>query len=398
LLLKPPTCSIHSVTSSVARTRTRTCSVVVRLSQQNYWDEDDYDYEEVEEVEEGQDYDSSRETLEWERCTTDAGTAHILLPPRSVSLPTCVLHFTGGTFFGSAPQIWYRQLLEDIVKHTQAVVVATSIPVTLLQSPLEHTKLSRKLQHQFQTAWREVLVDEYGESIQNVPVCGMGHSLGARLLVVLSTLNLRNQITPPTKAMILLSFTNFGATAGIPGVEQLRKARQRIKKTTDEPQDEFWQDEDVEWGDLVEELQDVVSKQASRVTSALTPSSRQLEFVPTPAQLWKAVAEDERYKVPHTLIVQFDDDKVDQSSKLATALVESSNVKFARLRGMHLTPVSASAKEDKSWLDVVNSRAERVLMKLLAGNTRQQSTRNKETLRNLRQTMARYVTEVVTKD
>ena len=43
-----------------------------------------------------------------------------------------------------------------------------------------------------------------------------------------------------------------------------------------------------------------------------------------------------------TLVVQFDNDPVDQSSKLAQLLhdTNSSDVKFARLRGTHLTPVT----------------------------------------------------------
>lgn len=143
-----------------------------------YWnDEDDFERPSDEYVED--DYDTlDRDVMEWESCPTEAGNAHVLLPPPSVALPSCIIHFTGGTLFGSAPNLWYRQLLEDIVRHTQSAVVASSIPVTLLQSPLQHVSLGKKIQRQFQTAWREVLLDEYGEDLENVPVCGMGHSLG----------------------------------------------------------------------------------------------------------------------------------------------------------------------------------------------------------------------------
>jgi hypothetical protein len=210
-----------------------------------YWeDEDDDDDDAFERDRQYGSYDGSYEeslqedVMEWERIQTDAGVVHVLLPPQTVLLPTCVIHFTGGTFFGSAPNLWYRQLLQDIVKNTQAAVIATSIPVTLLQSPLQHVKLAKKVQRQFQTAWTDVLLDEYGETLQNVPVCGLGHSLGARLMVVLATLGAlpasgsgrKPRITPPPyKSAVLVSFTNYGAAAGIPGIYQLNKASRRME-------------------------------------------------------------------------------------------------------------------------------------------------------------------------
>lgn len=407
-----------------------------------YWeDEDDEDDDDAFEKDRRYgSYDIQEDVMEWERCQTDAGVVHVLLPPPTVLMPTCVIHFTGGTFFGSAPNLWYRQLLQDIVKNTQAAVIATSIPVTLLQSPLQHVKLAKKVQQQFQTAWKDVLYDEYGEELQNVPVCGMGHSLGARLMVVLATLgalpeqassnssagkkNKKPRIAPPFyESAVLVSFTNYGAAAGIPGIYQLNKASRRMeedvsstpknggrpnKKSRQRRADDWLDDDDYEndedWGELFQELQDAVRDQAGRVQTALTPSSQELEFFPTPEQLWTALGEDSRYSIPQTLVVQFDNDEIDQSSKLALALAETSDVKFARIRGTHLTPVSvqndqaaagSSSDISRAWFQQINSRAGRVLWAVLKG--RQQAESNDIALRELRQSVARYITEIVTK-
>jgi hypothetical protein len=357
----------------------------------------------------------AEDTLYWESCSTDAGTVQVLMPPSSVDRPTIVLHFVGGTFFGSSPSIWYRRLLEEIVENTQAVVVATSIPVTLWQSPLQHIRLSRQIERQFQTAWREVLLDEYGDELASVPVCGIGHSLGSRLLTVMATLGdgsppdstpERPTWKPPAySSYILISFTNYGAGAGIPGIYQLNKASRRLDSRAQEERrqkprrrsDRFYEEDDdyddEDWQEILQDLQGVVQDQASRVRRALTPDSKELEFYPSPELLWKAVTFDQRYKIPETLLVQFDDDEIDQSAKLAAAVGQGSNVRFARLRGSHLTPVAIgdASKEKKAWYDI-NSRAGKALVKLVLGQRRKKS--NAEASRELRQTITSYITEV----
>jgi hypothetical protein len=357
----------------------------------------------------------AEDTLYWESCSTDAGTVQVLMPPSSVDRPTIVLHFVGGTFFGSSPSIWYRRLLEEIVENTQAVVVATSIPVTLWQSPLQHIRLSRQIERQFQTAWREVLLDEYGDELASVPVCGIGHSLGSRLLTVMATLGdgsppdsqpERPTWKPPAySSYILISFTNYGAGAGIPGIYQLNKASRRLDSRAQEEKrqkprrrsDRFYEEDDdyddEDWQEILQDLQGVVQDQASRVRRALTPDSKELEFYPSPELLWKAVTFDQRYKIPETLLVQFDDDEIDQSAKLAAAVGQGSNVRFARLRGSHLTPVAIgdASKEKRAWYDI-NSRAGKALVKLVLGQRRKKS--NAEASRELRQTITSYITEV----
>ena len=390
--------------------------------QTNYYDEDPY-YENPSIVDDediyvnGQKEYLADDKLDWETCSTDAGTAHVLLPPPSVDKPTIVLHFVGGTFFGSSPSLWYRRLLEEIVQNTQAAVIATSIPVTLWQSPLQHVRLSRQIERQFQTAWREILLDEYGDELSSVPVCGLGHSLGSRLLTVLATLDAGNADSktnrptwkpPAYSSYILISFTNYGAGAGIPGIYQLNKASRRLERQAKEEkekkktrrQEDFYDDEfdDEDWQEIFQDIQDIVQEQAGRVRRALTPDSKELEFYPSPEQLWKALTFDRRYTIPQTLVVQFDDDEIDQSAKLANVLKTSDKCKlhFARLRGTHLTPVAIgdTSKEKKAWYDI-NSKAGKALAKMILGKRRKEN--NAQASRELRQTITSYITEVASR-
>ena len=390
--------------------------------------------------------DPSETEIDWEVCTSSSSDGRrggktqslVLLPPAAVERPNVIIHFVGGTFFGSNPKLWYRSLLENIVRSTSAAIIVTPIPVTIFKNPLQHIRLSQKLRASFEHAWFTVLEDEYGSDVlRDIPLCGLGHSLGSRLLTVLTTLNKnvpsRNErqgresttSIPPYKSMCLISFTNYDAKAGIPGVAALQKQskklynkenkngqrshRRKSNRYFDGYDDSY---EDEEWSELVEELQETVSEQANRIQTALTPDSKDLEFVPSPDRLWKAIREDARYNVNTTLLVQFDDDSIDQSSQLAQALhtTNSSDVRFARLRGNHLTPVSVADDDhdDNGDIKMGGARARRrlrqqtsagklgaVIEKTIKGNSK--NRRDRIAMRDLRLSIVSYITDVVTK-
>jgi Protein of unknown function (DUF1350) len=471
----------------------------------DYFDDDEDDFEDGG-VEDGRNAfgpSDEEEALEWEACpTADSGTAHVLLPPYMGTSsssgdrrggggggrrpPTCVIHFVGGTFFGSSPTVWYGKLLRDVVRHSSAAVIASSIPVTVLQSPLQHVQLAKKVARQFEAAYNDVLVDEYGaEALRTVPMCALGHSLGSRLLVVSATLQQQSTskrrkndsrrdnawVTPPPyRSYILMSFTNFGAAAGIPGVGTLYKARRQVdrqQQQTDaggaherrqqrrQPQqrrpagrrpkqgrdgeefdrfrdvdDELDEDDyngydddyDADIAGLWEDLTSVVKESATWIQSSLTPDASALEFYPTPAQLWKALrpqaAPDRsghvngvdgagqegaavggggRYRVPQTLLIQFDQDRVDQSAKLAATIRACSDVTFARLRGTHLSPLSPNPQSPGSLLSR-GVRGQGAASKQQGPvEPTSQALVEQSTLSDLRQTIVRYTTEVVTK-
>ena len=298
--------------------------------------------------------------------------------------------------------------------------------------------------------------------------------------------------------MILISFTNFGANAGIPGISALlrqsrrneyielkerrrrrlrqqnrrqnnnnnnnnqrsraptaaaaaasrrrqRRQQQRQRQMStdwkydnnrgrfdatgdgydfddgdyDDDDDDYDDDDDIEWEEFVDGVQSFTKQQAERIRTALTPKSRDLEFRPSPDQLWKAIEDDGRYNVNQTLVVQFDDDTIDQGAKLAQILhdTNSSDVKFARLRGTHVTPLSIISDDDTTTTTTTTSegqkRNRRNVASLQNGGSNSNNpalpfiynkilgrskTRDQvESLRILRQSIVSYITDVVTK-
>jgi Protein of unknown function (DUF1350) len=426
----------HKLETSKGRPKGR---VGPTISSRSYWESmDDFDNDSDSHEDLQQETSShpnevriDNDVLEWEKCSTPAGTAWVLLPPLSVTKPTCVVHFVGGTFMGSAPHIWYCTLLHDLVRHTSCAIIATSIPITVTRSPLNHVRLSTQLLEQFRIAYRDVIVDEYGSDIlQSVSICGIGHSLGARLLAVLATSTLgeiqaskKGQLSLSYKSMVLISFTNYGAAAGIPGIANLYRKSRMVERQNQQPKanpkfsrrgGNWWDindenehnfDNGDSLSEILHEVSEVVQAGATSLQNALTPPSKSLEFYPTPELLWTAIKHNGRYTIPQTLIIQFDDDDIDQSALLATLIVNCSDVKFARIRGTHLTPISIhnngngvrpTRSENESLLQQINSRAGRVLVKSLQG--RELSKRNEESLLELKQSIARYIIEIVTKE
>ena len=339
-------------------------------------------------------YEKEEIHVDWE--LADDGSTWVCLPPSYVSRPTAVIHFCGGTFFGSAPKLWYKNLLEGVVRTTQCAIVATPIPVTLFKNPLQHVQLSRKLQRQFQMAFVDILEDEYG-NIEDLPIVGMGHSLGARLMTVLATLSQpKNSAVLSYASYILISFTNYGASASIPGIQSLLQERRKLDRTTGRKNSYTnWQvGDDNEWDELMGEFQETISD----VKDALTPRSEDLEFVPSPDQLWKALLDDKRYTIPKTLLVQFDQDDVDQCPRLAEILLKmnATDIKYARLKGNHLTPVNVNDMDGQGggWLQLP-TRASKAVWKLIRGSGKS-AQEEAETMRDLRQSITRYMTDVVT--
>jgi len=385
--------------------------------------------------------------------------------------PDAIIHFVGGTFFGSYPRKFYGTLLEEIARKCNAVVVATPIPLVLpgrglvnqvgnwifdesssvisgedvysrrgenererrrkgagntaATNPLDHISLAKAIQKEFNNAYRDVILDEYcrdyesdteiEDFMRNVPIVGIGHSLGARIQAVscshphvskryLSMGKGNRFIRTGREGMIYLGFANWGASSSIPGVATLDQTVKRRKQTrVIEERDrrggggvgrreDVWDNrsrrrrkgmngddmrrqydrydrydaDDLDLADVFGDVLSSIAKGAKQIGEAITPQAEDLEFSPTPNELWDDLsAPDGCYSqnCQNNLIVQFEDDPIDQGSRLARLLSAYNNeiaernststaadnvhndervheVKFARLSGGHLTPVT----------------------------------------------------------
>ncbi|KAL3811131.1 hypothetical protein ACHAXA_005942 [Cyclostephanos tholiformis] len=298
--------------------------------------------------------------------------------------PRAVVHFVGGTLFGSYPRRFYGSLLEDISIKCDAVVVVTPIPIVLPvvgglagrverwifndeggggyndddgglgggvegEEGTDHLSLATRVQAEFNNAYRDVILDEYcadhhdnddyddevEDFMRRVPIVGIGHSLGARIQAVscsdphistryLSMGKRKRLIRSGRDGMIYLGFANWSAKSSIPGVETLddtvrrrKRARQRREENDRSDgvgrRDDVWDNGsrrrrqgrydnnykrdrrgrydgyDAEDLDLMDVFGDVVSGVADGVKmigEVLTPKAEDLEFSPTPDELW----------------------------------------------------------------------------------------------------------------
>lgn len=386
---------------------------------------------------------------QWESCG-DLANAKVLLPSSTSSLPTAILHFIGGTGFGTFPQFTYGTFLEEVSANGRYIVVSTPPEMVIRGNPLNHQRIAYECARSFRIAYRTIIEDEYGVyEAQSIPIIGLGHSMGSRIHVILNTQRKLRRIGFPREANILLSFNNYDATRSIPFLYEVgmisQKAFQSLLSTTyttwdaiknnewlttllsepttnarkqrnnpntnkrrgyyhydddlNDDDDELWDDDDdgyssastrrrrkqrqqqlqqqsirdqtrngMEW--ISTQLKEQLSK-----TNDNNYGNSALEFQPSPSELLQAV-HNGNYGVPKTLVIQFDQDDLDQSSVLARALwkplerpqsVETPtngtttklsdeedatatkdsdvvtgitmDVKFAYLKGTHLTPI-----------------------------------------------------------
>lgn len=388
---------------------------------------------------------------------------HILLPPSIPSIqsnhtaPDYILHFVGGTLFGSYPLQFYKPIMELVAKQTNSIVVASSIPLVFNDNPLNHFKISKRILNRFWNAYRYVIVDEYGhEAVNAMKIVGLGHSLGARLMMVMSKQSDLDRNEPSKRrkrkvetidynSCIFMSFNNYNALESIPGLAQLgqsiiensytqierkreaifqnkqqERRRRRLNRKYYENKQDYYNyirdegnydklnkrksrsirsdtninkkyytndDDDIGLNEVVAAMTDGITEGIQEMKTAITPDLEpsDLEFQPTPQDLWDSIRSGEY--VRNILLVQFDRDKIDQSSKLATiileheknieradnqekvnvpnetyepnskatsntvqstqsesnaSLVTSNCLRFARLKGTHLTPVNYS--------------------------------------------------------
>ncbi len=230
----------------------------------------------------------------------------VLVPPR----PVAIIHFLGGAFVATAPQITYRALLEQLAAEGY-VIVATPFVNTL-----DHTTIAQRVMRISNLALDYLCSDLLRQYA--LPIYGLGHSMGCKLHLLIGSL------FPQERAgNILISFNNYPAKRSIPLVEQFTQVSKLAAQFT--------------------------SQFASQFDSQLSAPLPQIaafdvEFTPTPAKTNQLIAE--RYQVQRNLLIKFNNDDLDQTKALDQALQqrfpEMPSVQI--LKGNHLTPLGQEVK------------------------------------------------------
>lgn len=225
----------------------------------------------------------------------------VLVPDR----PIGIIHFLGGAFVATAPQITYRALLEALAAQGYAVVATPFV------NTLDHTTIAQRVMRMSNLALdyltREVL-RQY-----SLPIYGVGHSMGCKLHLLIGSL------FPQERAgNILISFNNYPARRSIPLVEQFTQ------------------------------LSRFTSQLASQFNSPLPPqfaAAFDVEFTPSPEQTSQMILES--YQVPRNLLIKFTSDDIDQTRSLHGVLLDRfpKLTSLQILKGNHLTPLG----QDVNW-------------------------------------------------
>jgi hypothetical protein len=216
--------------------------------------------------------------MDWQ----EVSGSSVLIPPR----PKGIVHFLGGAFVATAPQVTYRLLLEHLGRQGYAVIATPFV------NTLDHTAIARDVLNRFETTLDRLKATTV-LSKRYLPIYGMGHSMGCKLHLLIGSL-----FSVERNGNILISFNNYPARRAIPFIEQLD-----IDKRFD------------------------------------------IEFTPSPLETNELIAQ--RYQVRRNLLIKFTNDDIDQTASLTQVLQQRfpDMVAVQTLTGNHLTPLG----QDVNW-------------------------------------------------
>jgi hypothetical protein len=208
----------------------------------------------------------------------------VLAPDR----PTAIIHFLGGAFVATAPQITYRRLLERLALQGNVIVATPFI------NTFDHQEIAQTVYRNFNRAV-EILQDNRLRK-RYLPIYGVGHSLGCKLHLLIGS-----RFPVERAGNVLISFNNFSAKQAVP---------------------------------LMDQMSSLVSQFATDLP---------LEFAPSPAETNRIVAQN--YQVRRNLLVQFTNDTIDQTAGMSKVLHSRfpGMVTARTLPGNHLTPLGPDA-------------------------------------------------------
>lgn len=192
-----------------------------------------------------------------------------------------IIHFLGGAFVATAPQVSYRSILEQLSQAGYGIIATPFI------NTFDHFAIAREVLNRFETVI-ERLQKTNKLSSGYLPIYGVGHSMGCKLHLLIGSL-----YDVERAGNILISFNNYPASKAVPFMEQFN------------------------------------------VTPVLN-----IEFDPSPAETEMLIVE--HYNVRRNLLLKFTQDDLDQSTNLNSILQNRfpSMVTLRTITGNHLTPLS----------------------------------------------------------
>jgi hypothetical protein len=119
--------------------------------------------------------------------------------------PRAIVHFLGGAFVATAPQLTYRLLLEDLAKQGYGIIA------TPFFNTFDHFAITDEVYRGF-----ERVMARLPRAISGLPVYGVGHSMGCKVHLLLCS-----EYDVVRAGNIFISFNNFSAKDSVPLLNQL---------------------------------------------------------------------------------------------------------------------------------------------------------------------------------
>lgn len=325
-------------------------------------------------------FSSTRDVSDWlsfENC-------EVLLPLDQI-VPKSIIHFTGGFVAGSAVSVGYNPLLRLLQKKGH-LIIATAIPAV----EMNHTKVSQDTYDSFLRCYQNFIMPGLGNVGSEIPVIGMSHSLGGKLMVLSGS----RKPYSIHDGNIFLAFNNYGAKDSFDiSAKQASKLSPELQKIFEnisfgQVQNVIDKAKSLNFKDILTStfnginmnpkdsdpsINDLFGKvfgeqlnTINNVISEVDKFSKEFEFKPTPNELWEIL--ESSYTIEDNIVFKFTDDEIDQSLELAKAIRRGGgNVELISLPGNHLTPnvldpsdssISIFLKELSIQVDVLADRLE----------------------------------------
>ena len=280
----------------------------------------------------------------------------VLLPDNRI--PSSIVHFVGGFIAGSQAPIAYNKVINGLADAGHAVV-CTPIPAIATN----HGEIAGNIINLFSNCYNNKLTEIIGvKNIRNVPVIGLSHSLGGKLMALICSRKEDRKRLPYRYGNVYLSFNNYGikenmelmssqASALSPEVGKIIDAvvnNLEIQSITDVLQSSAFNSQpfikDLVKNDLLKSVTERVSNIVTQSTAASNDFSK-INFTPTPTETLQIIKEG--YNTQKNVLIKFKEDSIDQSDDLARVLYHRAcDVKTITLPGNHLTPNTISQSDD----------------------------------------------------
>ncbi|KAH7655345.1 alpha/beta-Hydrolases protein [Dioscorea alata] len=275
----------------------------------------------------------------------------LVVPPPTGKKPKALIKFLGGAFVGAAPEVTYSYLMELLAKEGYLIV---SVPYNVT---FDHERAAKEVYERFHSCMEMLFssglpyANISASELVNLPLYSVGHSNGA-LLQLLVGCYFAEKIP---KANAVVSFNNRPASEAVPYFEQLGPAVSQVMPIMEaspfysmarDVSGNAWKTLLDTTGTLVQEYDQEIMMSLNKFVDQLPSVMGQVsqgtsEFRPTPSE--NRLFFKQSYNVPHTLLVKFSNDAIDETDTVEQILsprVDSigGTLKKITLSGNHLTP------------------------------------------------------------